>query len=180
MAPESYGPWENEAVSDLCQALSTVPSAFLGPRKQPITAVNNTAAVGSDPAAAPGIPPTATWWRCPQCRAQPGPGRSGSFSAHYAFPAELALHLRLGGSAAMGSERPEEGRREGREERGSDTSGYQPGRYLCSVSAGTACLPAPTPPLGCLTTGQAQAHELLLLKSLETDPLSPLSQRKPL
>ena len=142
MAPESYGPWENEAVSDLCQALSTVPSAFLGPRKQPITAVNNTAAVGSDPAAAPGIPPTATWWRCPQCRAQPGPGRSGSFSAHYAFPAELALHLRLGGSAAMGSERPEEGRREGREERGSDTSGYQPGRYLCSVSAGTAPTPA--------------------------------------
>lgn len=43
----------------------------------------------------------------------------------------------------MGSERPEEGRREGREERGSDTSGHQPGWYLCGVSAGTPCL---TPP----------------------------------
>ena len=33
-APESYGPWGDEAVSDLCQALTTVPGAFLGPRKQ--------------------------------------------------------------------------------------------------------------------------------------------------
>lgn len=45
----------------------------------------------------------------------------------------------------MGSERPEEGRREGREKRGrrSDISGHQLGRYLCGVSAGIPCLPPP-------------------------------------
>ena len=66
-APESYGLWEDETVGDLCQALSTVSGAFLEPRKQPTIAVNNIAVVGRDPATAPGIPPTATWWRCPQC-----------------------------------------------------------------------------------------------------------------
>ena len=63
------------------------------------------------------------------------------------------------GETRRGEERGE------RKERRSDISGHQPGRHLRCECRGP--LPAPTtPPLGCLTTGQAQAHELLLLKSL--------------